>query len=90
MLTPSLEGTEGAIAASSGMAAIFLICHHLLNPGDNVVSSNLVYGGTFGLFEAGLKKMGSSVKWVTNPGNMDAWAEAINEKTKFHRNETLC
>ena len=79
----ALENTEGAIAASSGMAAIFLLSHHLLNPGDEVVSSNLVYGGTFGLFETGLKKMGSKVTWVTMPHKIDAWAEAINEKTKF-------
>ena len=78
-----LENTEGAIAASSGMAAIFLLCHHLLNPGDEVVSSNRVYGGTFGLFDTGLKKMGSKVNWITNPENLDAWETAITPKTKF-------
>ncbi|MFA5782978.1 MAG: aminotransferase class I/II-fold pyridoxal phosphate-dependent enzyme [Bacteroidales bacterium] len=79
----ALENTEGAIAASSGMAAIFLLTHHLLNPGDEVVSSNRVYGGTFGLFDTGLKKMGSKVNWVINPENSDAWAAAITPKTKF-------
>jgi len=79
----ALENTEGAIAASSGMAAIFLLTHHLLNPGDEVVSSNRVYGGTFGLFDTGLKKMGSKVNWVINPENLDAWAAAITPKTKF-------
>lgn len=79
----ALENTEGAIAASSGMAAIFLLSHHLLNPGDEVVSSNRVYGGTFGLFDTGLKKMGSKVNWVTNPENPDAWVAAITPKTKF-------
>lgn len=79
----ALENTEGAIAASSGMAAIFLLTHHMLNAGDEVVSSNRVYGGTFGLFDTGLKKMGSKVNWVTNPENLDAWAAAINPKTKF-------
>jgi O-acetylhomoserine/O-acetylserine sulfhydrylase-like pyridoxal-dependent enzyme len=79
----ALENTEGAIAASSGMAAIFLLCHHLMNPGDEIVSSNRVYGGTFGLFETGLKKMGSKVNWVCNPENLDAWAAAITPKTRF-------
>ncbi|MEI7499126.1 MAG: aminotransferase class I/II-fold pyridoxal phosphate-dependent enzyme [Bacteroidota bacterium] len=79
----ALENTEGAIAAASGMSAIFLLAHHLLNPGDDVVSSNRVYGGTFGLFNVGLPKMGANVKWVTNPESIDAWAAAITPKTKF-------
>lgn len=79
----ALENTESAIAAASGMAAIFLLTHHLLNPGDAVVSSNRVYGGTFGLFETGLKKMGSQVHWVTAPEDISAWAAAITPKTKF-------
>jgi O-acetylhomoserine/O-acetylserine sulfhydrylase-like pyridoxal-dependent enzyme len=79
----ALENTESAIAAASGMSAIFLLTHHLLNPGDAVVSSNRVYGGTFGLFETGLKKMGSQVHWVTAPEDINAWAAAITPRTKF-------
>ena len=79
----ALENTEAAIAAASGMSAIFLLTHHLLNPGDAVVSSNRVYGGTFGLFETGLKKMGSQVHWVTAPEDINAWAAAITPRTKF-------
>jgi O-acetylhomoserine/O-acetylserine sulfhydrylase-like pyridoxal-dependent enzyme len=79
----ALENTEAAIAAASGMSAIFLLTHHLLNPGDAVVSSNRVYGGTFKLFETGLKKMGSEVHWVTAPEDIAAWAAAITPQTKF-------
>ena len=79
----ALENTEAAIATASGMSAIFLLSHHLLNPGDDVVSSNRVYGGTFGLFETGLKKMGSQVHWVTVPEDIAAWEAAITPKTKF-------
>jgi len=79
----ALENTEAAIAAASGMSAIFLLSHHLLNPGDAVVSSNRVYGGTFKLFETGLKKMGSQVHWVTAPEDISAWAAAITPNTKF-------
>ncbi|MFH1160173.1 MAG: aminotransferase class I/II-fold pyridoxal phosphate-dependent enzyme [bacterium] len=78
-----LEHTEAAIAAASGMSAIFLLTHHLVDPGDEVVSSNRVYGGTFGLFNVGLKKMGAKVNWVTNPESIDAWAAAITPKTRF-------
>jgi len=79
----ALEGTEGAIAAASGMSAIFLLSHHWLSPGDEVVSSNRVYGGTFGLFDIGLKKMGAKVNWVTKPEDINEWKKAITPKTKF-------
>lgn len=79
----ALENTEAAIASSSGMSAIFLLTHHLVSAGDEVVSSNRVYGGTFGLFNVGLPKMGAKVNWVTNPDSIEAWAAAITPKTKF-------
>jgi O-acetylhomoserine/O-acetylserine sulfhydrylase-like pyridoxal-dependent enzyme len=79
----SLENTESAIATSSGMSAIFLLCHQMLNSGDEIVSSNRVYGGTFALFEVGLKKMGIKVNWVTTPEKLNAWEAAITKKTKF-------
>ncbi|MFH1936771.1 MAG: aminotransferase class I/II-fold pyridoxal phosphate-dependent enzyme [Bacteroidota bacterium] len=79
----ALENTESAIAAASGMSAIFLLSHHMLAPGDNVVSSNRVYGGTFGLFDVGLPRMGANVNWVTSPESIDSWREAITPRTRF-------
>lgn len=79
----ALENTEAAIATSSGMAAILLLCHHLMGTGDELVSSNRVYGGTFSLFEVGLKKMGIKTNWVTDPDNIDAWKKAITKNTKL-------
>lgn len=79
----ALENTESAIATSSGMAAIFLLCHQMCAQGDEIVASNRVYGGTFSLFEVGLKKMGVKVNWVTNPDSMDSWKKAITAKVKF-------
>ncbi len=79
----SLEHTESAIATSSGMAAIFMLAHHLLDEGDEFISSNLVYGGTFGLFQKGLSRMGLKATWVTSPEDPDAWASAITPRTKF-------
>ncbi len=78
----ALEQTEAAIATSSGMAAIFLLFHHLLETGDEFVASNRVYGGTFGLFNEGFRKMGIKVNWVTNPESLDAWKAAITPRTK--------
>jgi O-acetylhomoserine/O-acetylserine sulfhydrylase-like pyridoxal-dependent enzyme len=78
-----LEGGEAAIATSSGMSAIFLVTHHLCDAGDEIVSSNRVYGGTFVLFDKGIRKMGIGVKWVTDPGDLKAWETSITAKTKF-------
>jgi len=78
----ALENTEAAIATSSGMAAIFMLAHHLLEAGDEIVSSNKVYGGTFCLFDVGLKRMGIRANWVTNPESIDAWSSAITPRTK--------
>jgi O-succinylhomoserine sulfhydrylase len=79
----ALEHAEAAIATASGMSAIFLLTHHLLKAGDEFVSSNRVYGGTFGLFQEGYQKMGARVRWVTNPESLDAWAAAITDRTRF-------
>lgn len=79
----ALEGGEAAIATSSGMSAIFLLAHHLAEAGDEIVSSNRVYGGTFCLFDTGLKRMGVTVKWVTSPDSIAAWEAAITPRTKF-------
>ena len=78
-----LENTEAAIASASGMAAIFLLTHHLVGAGDEVVSSNRVYGGTFGLFNVGLPRMGARTSWVIQPESIEAWEAAITPKTRF-------
>jgi O-acetylhomoserine/O-acetylserine sulfhydrylase-like pyridoxal-dependent enzyme len=79
----ALEGAEAAIATASGMSAIFLLTHQLAQAGDDIVSSNRVYGGTFGLFEVGLPRMGAKVNWVTSPESLDAWAAAITPRTRL-------
>ncbi len=79
----ALEGAEAAIATASGMSAIFLLTHHLVKAGDDIVSSNRVYGGTFGLFDTGLPRMGAAVNWVTRPESLEAWEAAITPRTRF-------
>jgi O-acetylhomoserine (thiol)-lyase len=79
----ALEGGEAAIATASGMSAIFMLTHHLVKAGEEVVSSNRVYGGTFGLFDTGLPRMGAKVNWVTEPESIAAWKTAITPRTKF-------
>jgi len=84
----ALEHSEAAIATASGMSAIFLLCHQMCEIGDEIVSSNRVYGGTFALFNAGIKKMGIQVHWVTQPENIKEWEKQITKKTKFIYVET--
>ena len=59
----SLEGGIGAIAFSSGMAAISSICQ-LFKSGDELIFTNNVYGGTFRLMEKIMKRFSLKVKWV--------------------------
>ena len=83
-----LEGGDAAMATGSGMAAIHLITHHLCTQGDEIVSSNRVYGGTFVLFEAGLARTGLKVHWITDPTDLASWEKAITPKTRFLYVET--
>ncbi|KAI0804578.1 O-acetylhomoserine ami [Irpex lacteus] len=77
----ALEGGAGALATSSGHAAQFMAIATIAGPGDNIVSSSYLYGGSYNQFKVFLKKFNISVKWVktTNPAD---FAAAIDEKTK--------
>jgi len=79
----SLEGGEAGLSTSSGMAAIFMVSIHLAKEGDEIVSSNRIYGGTHELFMVTLKKLGIDVKLVENPEEISNWEKKISSKTKF-------
>jgi O-acetylhomoserine (thiol)-lyase len=83
-----LEGGVGALAVSSGMAAITLAILNLAEAGDEIVAASNLYGGTYNLFAVTLPKYGIQVKFVdsTNPEN---FKEAITEKTKAVFAETI-
>lgn len=59
----ALEGGAHGLAFASGMAAIDTVLK-LLNPGDHVLASNDVYGGTFRLFDKHYKKYGLEFSYV--------------------------
>lgn len=84
----SLEGATGAVAAASGMAAQFAALLTLLEPGDEVVSSRHLYGGSYAQLSHTLKKMSVTVTFV-EPGDFDAWEAAITPKTKLLFGETI-
>ena len=60
----SLEGATGAVATASGMAAQLVTFMTLLEPGDEVVSSSHLYGGSTTQLTYTLKKMGNPVTFV--------------------------
>lgn len=77
----TLEGGAGAVACSSGHAAQIMALFPLMGPGDNVVSSNRLYGGTVTQFTQTIKRFG----WSANLVDFDdvaAIKAAINDKTK--------
>ncbi|NPD88385.1 MAG: aminotransferase class I/II-fold pyridoxal phosphate-dependent enzyme [Asgard group archaeon] len=79
----ALELSEKSLLASSGMAAEFIACVGLLEKNDEFVSSGTTYGGTNQLFTVTFPKFGMNPRLVYNPENIDNWAEAITNKTKF-------
>ncbi len=60
----SLEGSEAAVCLSSGMGATSCAMLALLRPGDHLLSSAWIYGGTHRLFTEELPKMGIEVTFV--------------------------
>ncbi|RUT28962.1 homocysteine synthase [Paenibacillus zeisoli] len=83
-----LEGGVGALATSSGQAAITFSILNIAGAGDEIVSSSTLYGGTYNLFSTTLAKLGIKVTFVdaSNPENFRA---AITDKTKALYAETL-
>lgn len=82
-----LEGTDGALLMSSGMAAISTTALALLSPGDHVVLQRGVYGGTATLATDLLARMGIAHTAV-DQSDVDAWDAAIGERTRLVLIET--
>src|SRR5512142_1305529 len=60
----ALEGGVAALATSSGQAAQFITVANIAQAGDNIVSSSLLYGGTYNQFKVTLPRLGIGVKLV--------------------------
>lgn len=84
----SLEGGAGAVAFASGLAAQAAALFTLLEPGDHIVSSSALYGGTVTQFKHVLGKMSVEVTFV-DPDDIAAWESAIRENTKALFGETV-
>lgn len=84
----SLEGGQGAIVMSSGMAAITNACMSLLRSGDEFVTGNSLFMSTYLLFANVFKKYGITARFVEST-DAGAIEEAINDKTRFVYLETI-
>jgi O-acetylhomoserine (thiol)-lyase len=86
--TASLENGCGAVAFASGLAAQAAALFTLLEPGDHVVSSAALYGGTVNQFKHVLRKLAVELTWV-DPDDLGAWKSAIRGNTKAFFGETI-
>jgi O-acetylhomoserine (thiol)-lyase len=84
----SLEGGCGAVAFASGIAAQAGALFTMLSPGDHVVSSAALYGGTVNQLKHLLRKMSVEFTWV-DPDDLDAWKRAVRPNTKAFFGETI-
>ncbi len=77
----SIEGGNYGLAFASGLSSIDAIMK-LLNPGDEVISTNDLYGGTFRLFNTIFKKFGIVFKFI-GMEEADRISDHITDKTKL-------
>jgi O-acetylhomoserine (thiol)-lyase len=84
----ALEGGVGALAVASGQAAQFIALSTILAPGDQIVSSSALYGGTYTQFDITLRHWGIDTVFV-DPSDPDNFRRAITDKTKVVYGETI-
>jgi methionine-gamma-lyase len=84
-----LEEGSGAVAFSSGMAAISSVIFSLMKPGDNIIVHKTLYGSTFNVVNNILPKYNMNSKTI-DLKNIEKLEEAIDENTKVIYFETPC
>ena len=84
----ALEGGSGALAHSSGQAAITASILNLAGAGDHIVSTSQLYGGTYNLFHYTLPKLGIQVSFV-DADEPENFRKAVKSNTKAFYGEGL-
>jgi O-acetylhomoserine (thiol)-lyase len=77
----AMEGGIAGLSLASGMSAITYAVQCIAGPGDNIISTNQLYGGTYNCFTHSFPKQGITVKMVDG-ADFNALEEAIDENTK--------
>ena len=76
-----LEGAEDAIFVASGMGATALAHLAVLRPGDHLIASTWIYGGTQRLFDEELARFGIEVSYVS-PDQVRLWRKSMRKATR--------
>lgn len=76
-----LDGGAGALAVSSGQSAITLALLNIARAGDEIVSADNLYGGTYNLFHYTFPRMGIRVKFVRS-NDLEAFEKAVSPGTR--------
>lgn len=84
----AIEGGIAALAVSSGQAAATTAILNITRPGDEIVSLNNLYGGTYQLFHNTMPLLGRTVKFVES-GKPEELKKAITDKTRLVFAETI-
>jgi len=84
----SLDGGTAAVATASGMAAQMCALLAFLKPGDHIVASNRLYGGTFTQLDVLMRRLGIETTFV-DPSDHGAWETAVKKETRAFYGETL-
>ncbi len=84
----NLEGGVGAVCFASGMAAQTAAFFTMLNPGDHVVSSSALYGGTITQLKHLFRKLSVELTFV-DPDDIEGWRAAVQPDTKLLFAETI-
>ncbi len=84
----ALEGGIGAIATSSGQAALHLAIATIMGAGSHIVASTALYGGSQNLLHYTLRRFGIDTTFV-KPEDIDGWKAAIRPNTKLLFGETV-
>ena len=84
----SLEGGAGAVAFASGLAAQAAAMFTMLEPGDHILASAALYGGSVTQLKHLARKLILGLTFV-DPDRIDAWQAAVRDETKLLYGETI-
>ena len=84
----ALEGGAASVAVASGTSAIHYAIITIAGQGDEIVSANNLYGGTYTMFDSIFPQFGISTKFV-DPKDPKNFEKAISKKTKLLFIETI-
>lgn len=84
----ALEGGAAALATASGQAAQFLAISNLAQAGDNIISTQNLYGGTYNQFKVTIPRLGINVRFAPED-TVEEFEKLIDDNTKAFYVESI-